>query len=194
MIMTEQKLAIAIKNVGRRLSAFRDSVQEVLVSCAYQAMMGNPNFANDLLAAIVEGERSAAHIEGITRWAETYAPLIYRHGKFLINKVALKKISVADEEAFAPYELEMRRHRWWEMAEKQRPPSIFDPLTFVPSGFEKIAKKLNSEGFPELSAEVAALGKLLYSTNVWKGLAAPAEAPTAEAPTAEAPRRLRKAA
>ena len=186
-IMTETKLTAAIKTVGRSLATWRESVQEILVSVAYQAMRGNSNHANNLLGALMDGGKSAAHIQGITRWLETFAPLIVREGLFKINKGALKNISVASEEDFAKqYEPAMREVSWWLMGEKQRPESIFDAGTFVPNRLAAVAKKLNSEGYPELGAEVSALLKMLYSTNAWKkATAVPAAAPKPATPAGE---------
>lgn len=182
-IMTETKLASAIKAVGTSLAKWREEVQEVLISVAYQAMRGNPNYANNLLGALMDGGKSAAHIEGITRWLETFAPLLVRDGAFKINKGALKSISVANEEDFAKqYEPSMREVSWWLMAEKQRPESIFDAGTFVPNRMAGIAKKLNAEGYPELSVEITAMLKMLYATKAWKKATSPAE-PVAPAAT-----------
>ena len=181
-IMTETKLTAAIKSVGSSLAKWRESVQEVLVSVAYQAMRGNPNYANNLLGALMDGGKSAAHIQGITRWLETFAPLIVREGLFKINKVALKSISVTNEDDFAKqYEPSMREVSWWLTAEKQRPESIFDAGTFVPNRIAGITKKLSTEGYPELGAEITAMLKMLYSTSAWKKATAAPVAPTSDA-------------
>ncbi len=178
-IMTENKLTAAIKSVGTSLAKWRESVQEVLVSVAYQAMRGNPNYANSLLGTLMDGGKSAAHVQGITRWLETFAPLIVREGLFKINKAALKNINVANEDDFTKqYEPAMREVLWWLMAEKQRPESIFDAGTFVPNRIAGVAKKLIAEGYPELGAEITAMLKSLYSTNAWKmATAVPAATP-----------------
>lgn len=175
-IMTETNLARAIKSVGKSLSSWREDVQEVLISVAYQAMRGNPNYANNLLGAIMDNGKSAACIQGITRWLETFAPLIVRSEVFKINKGALKALTVANEADFAQYEEAMRRNPWWLMAEKQKPESIFDVGGFIPNRMAGVAKKLNSEGYPELAAEITALLKTLYSTNAWKKATAIPEA------------------
>lgn len=185
MVLTEQKLAQAIKNIGRTVHVFRERVQAVLPSIAYQAMRGNPNWANDLLLSIGEEGKSAAHLEGIVRWCETFAPLRFKDGKFLINKATAKQFAVNCEEDFAPYEAEMAEAKWWLLSAKQRPPSLFDAGTFIPAQFAGMAKKLNSNGFPELAAEVSGLLQMLYHTNVWKAaVVAKYEEPAAEEPAA----------
>ena len=90
-------LSSRIQNVRKTKEAFRDDVQEILVSCAYQAAMGNPNYANELLDAV----RDTVHIKGLTLWMETYAPLVVRQDKFQINKGMAKTMHVTSEADFA---------------------------------------------------------------------------------------------
>lgn len=166
--MTETKLASAIESIGKSLATWRDEVQEVLVSCAYQACRGNDYHANKLLSVISDGKNSAVNISGVTRWLETYAPLVIKNGVFVINKGARKSMSVESEADFAQFETEMRNISWWLIGKSQAAESIYDVSEATISGIERIAKKQESEGFSALAAETRALLKALRATNAWK--------------------------
>ena len=170
-IIKASALKTAIANVRKNKEAFRAEVQEVLVSVAYQACLGNANWANEILDAV----RDTASIKGITRWLETYAPLVVRKGAFAINKGARKSMGVTDEASFTEYEVEMRKVGWWEMAAPQKATSIFAPDEYIDGAFERMAKKLNDEGQPDLAAAVQSLVSELYSSEAWKKLNAEAK-------------------
>lgn len=163
-IIASGVLSSRIQGVRKSKEAFREDVQDVLVSCAYQAALGNPNYANELLEAV----RDTVHIKGLTMWLETYAPLVVRKDQFVINKGMAKTMHVSDEASFAEYEREMRKVKWWEMSAPQKAASVFDAGEYVEDAFSRMAKKLNAEGNPDLAREVAALVKGLYSTDAWK--------------------------
>lgn len=157
-------LSSRIKSVGKTKEAFRDDIQEILVSCAFQAAMGNPNFANELLNEV----RDTVHIKGLTLWLETFAPLVVRKEAFSINKGMAKTMHVTDEASFAPYEAEMRKVKWWEMAAPQRATSVFDPAEYSVAGLERMAKKLNDNGQPDLANVVLGFVKELSVSAPYK--------------------------
>lgn len=163
-IIKAPALKKAIANVKKAKEKFRAEVQEVLVSVAYQACLGNANWANEILDAV----RDTANIKGITMWLETYAPLIVSKGEFAINKGARKSMGVTDEASFTEYEVEMRKVGWWEMAAPQKATSIFAPDEYIEKAIERMAKKLNDEGQPDLAAAIQALMPELYSSDAWK--------------------------
>ena len=163
-IIKASALKTAIANVRETKAAFRAEVQEVLVAVAYQACLGNANWANEILDAV----RDAANVKGITMWLETFAPLIVRKGEFAINKGARKSMGVTDEASFAEYEAEMRKVGWWEVAAPQKATSIFAPDEYIDGAFERTAKKLNAEGRPDLANAILALLPALYSSEAWK--------------------------
>lgn len=163
-IIKASALKTAIANVRKNKEAFRAEVQEVLVAVAYQACLGNANWANEILDAV----RDTANIKGITMWLETYAPLIVSKGEFAINKGARKSMGVTDEAGFTEYEVEMRKVGWWEMAAPQKATSIFAPDEYIEKAIERMAKKLNDEGQPDLAAAIQALMPELYSSGAWK--------------------------
>lgn len=159
-------LSNRIANIRKSKEAFRADVQEVLVSVAYQACHGNANPANELLEAV----RDTVNIKGITLWLETFAPLIVRKDAFAINKGMAKTMSVASEADFAPYEVEMRKVNWWELAPAQKATSMFEADSYIEEAIARMAKKLNAEGKPDLARAVEGLLPSLYSTDAWKAM------------------------
>lgn len=153
-----------IATVKKSKDALRADIQEVLVSVAYQAAMGNPNYANDLLDAV----RDTVNIKGVTMWLETYAPLVVRQDAFIINKGMAKTMHVTCEADFAEYEAEMRKVNWWDMAPAQKAVSMFAADEYIENAFERMAKKLNAEGDPDLAAALRAMLPELYSTEAWR--------------------------
>lgn len=163
-LIAKSVLSSRIAAVRKSKEAFRADVQEILVSVAYQACLGNANWANEILDAV----RDTVNIKGVTMWLETYAPLIVSKGDFAINKGARKSMGVTNEASFAEYEAEMRKVGWWEMAAPQKATSIFAPDEYIEKAIERMAKKLNDEGQPDLAAAIQALMPELYSSAAWK--------------------------
>lgn len=163
-IIAKTVLSARIASIRKAKEAFRADVQEVLVSVAYQACLGNANWANELL----EAARDTINIKPLTRWLEAFAPLVVRNDAFAINKGARKAMGVENEADFAEYEAEMRKVNWWEMTPPQKATSIFAPDEYIDGAFERTAKKLNAEGHPDLANAVLALLPALYSSGAWK--------------------------
>ena len=165
-LIAKAVLSSRIETVRKSKAALRADIQEVLVSVAYQAALGNPNYANDLLEAV----RDAVNIKGVTMWLETFAPLVVRQDKFVINKGMAKTMHVTCEADFAEYEREMRKVNWWEMAPAQKAESMFAADDYIEHAIERMAKKLNAEGKPDLAAAIKGLLPELYSTEAWKAM------------------------
>lgn len=163
-IIAKAVLSARIAGLRKAKEALRADVQEVLVSVAYQACLGNANWANELL----EAARDTINIKPLTMWLETFAPLVVRQDKFAINKGARKAMGVENEIDFAEYEAEMRKANWWEMTPPQKATSIFAPDEYIEKAIERMAKKLNDEGQPDLAAAIQALMPELYSSEAWK--------------------------
>lgn len=157
-------LSSRISSIKRSKEAFREDVQDVLVSVAYQAAMGNPNYANELLEAV----RDTVHIKGLTLWLETFAPLVVRKDAFAINKGMAKTMHISNEADFAPYEAEMRKVKWWEMAAPQKAKSVFDAVDYSVESLERAAKKLNDNGSPDLANVMRAFIKELQVSDAYK--------------------------
>lgn len=176
-IIAKTVLSARIAGLRKAKEAFREDVQEVLVSVAYQACLGNANWANELLESV----RDSVNIKPLTMWLETYAPLIVRKGAFAINKGARKSMGVTDEASFTEYEVEMRKVGWWEMAAPQKATSIFAPDEYIDGAFERLAKHLNKEGCPDLANAIKALLPELYSSDAWRKMREDKDATVGEA-------------
>ena len=163
-IIAKSVLSSRIANIRKAKEAFREDVQEVLVSVAYQACLGNANWANELLDVV----RDTINIKPLTMWLETFAPLVVRNDAFAINKGMAKTMHVQCEADFTQYEVEMRKSKWWEMAAPQKATSIFAPDEYIEKAIERMAKKLNDEGQPDLAAAIQALMPELYSSDAWR--------------------------
>lgn len=163
-VLNESALKKAIANVKKTKEKFRADVQEVLVAVAYQACLGNPNWANELIDAL----RDTVNLKPATMWLETFAPLMIRKDRFEINKGAAKSMNVKGEADFAEYEAEMRKTNWWEMVAPAKATSIFAPDKYIDGAFERMVKNLNKEGCPDLAKAIEALLPELYSSDAWK--------------------------
>lgn len=139
-VMSSKQLSTTIKTIKRSREKFQVAVQEALISCAFYAMKdGNVEPFNQLLDAV----GNATRIKGLTMWAETFAPVIVRDGKFNLNKTAKKSIAVTSEADFAEFEVDMRAGpAWYEIAGEQKVESIFD----APDYLERVIKHLRKHG------------------------------------------------
>lgn len=150
-VMTSKQLSTTIKAIKRGREKLQHAIQEALVSASFYAMKdGNVEPFNQLLDAV----GNATRIKGLTMWAETFAPVIVRDGKFTLNKTAKKEISVETADDFAQFESEMRAGpTWYEIAGEQKAESIFDPSPYL----GKVADKLEKKGFADLAKQLRAV-------------------------------------
>lgn len=163
-IIAKSVLSARIAGLRKAKEALRADVQEVLVSVAYQACLGNANWANELLESV----RDTINVKPLTMWLETFAPLVVRNDAFAINKGMAKTMHVQCEADFTQYEVEMRKSNWWEMAAPQKATSIFAPDEYIDGAFERVVKNLNKEGCPDLANAIKALLPELYSSDAWR--------------------------
>ena len=163
-IIAKAVLSARIAGLRKAKEALRADVQEVLIAVAYQACVGNANWANELLESI----RDTINIKPLTMWLETFAPLVVRNDAFAINKGMAKTMHVQCEADFTQYEVEMRKSNWWEMAAPQKATSIFAPDEYIDGAFERMVKNLNKEGCPDLANAIKALLPELYSSDAWR--------------------------
>ena len=163
-IIAKSVLSSRIANIRKAKEAFREDVQEVLVSVAYQACLGNANWANELLDVV----RDTINIKPLTMWLETFAPLVVRNDAFAINKGMAKTMHVQCEADFTQYEVEMRKSKWWEMVAPSKATSMFAADAYIETAFARTAKNLNKEGYPDLAKAIEALLPELYSTDAWR--------------------------
>jgi hypothetical protein len=164
-IMTSVKLAAQIKSIGSNTTKLREQVQEALVSCAYYAAKdGDVGPFNRLLDAT----NGAVRLKGITMWGELIAQVVrIKDEKFILNKKVRNEMNVTDEASFAPFEAEMRKVAWWEVAGKEKIQSVFDPVTYLGS----VTEKLKKEGFADMAAAIADLTEAAKKNDALKTLA-----------------------
>jgi len=155
-IMTKVQLQTAIKSINTGRIGLQGNIQEALINCAFYAMRdANAASFEQLLTAV----GNAMHIKSITMWAEVYAPVLVRDGKFKINATAMKLMRVTNESDFEPFEREMRKMNWYEIAGKQPVKSIFETSAYLKSVIAHLVKKGASSDVIDIikGAEVIAL-------------------------------------
>ena len=159
-VMNSKELKASIKSIGTNAAKLREAIQEALVSCAYYSMKdGNTEAFNQLLQAV----GSATRIKGLTAWAEQFAPVLIKEGRFTLNKTAMKNIVVTNEEDFAEYEAEMRQVNWWETVQPEKAESIFDVTKYL----DRVMKHLAENGAIELKGCIeAAVAKFNHDKQV----------------------------
>jgi hypothetical protein len=144
-MLTIKQLSANIRKISKSAEKFATDVQEALIVCAYYAMKdGNTTPLNDLMDAVGDGTR----LKGFTAWAELFAPVRIKEGRFVLNKGAAKDIHVTCPEDFAEFEAEMRTVRWDKIVEKEPVESIWD----ASKALDKFYKRLEQHGDIELAA------------------------------------------
>ena len=147
-ILTSSKLDKAINDISKHSKAFRNMLQEVLISCAYYAFKeGSTTEFNRAIDAAGNG----VHVKAITRWIELVSGIgrVYK-GSIVLNKAVRDAAGVMDEATFAPYEAKMREVNWWDTAGEQKQESVFDESRYL----NTVVKTLTAKGFAGLAAAV----------------------------------------
>ena len=179
-IMTMQNLNRSIRKLGTHAVAFRQMVQESLVSAAFFAFRdGNVTPFNQIILAVGNG----THIKGITMWVEIAAGIgRVKDGAIVLNKKVRDQSGVIDEATFAEFEAEMCKINWWEVAGKQHAESVFDEGVYM----KRVIKKLTDKGYSDLAETIkqAELGWLVKksvsdSIAIAKAVETPADQPKA---------------
>jgi hypothetical protein len=147
-MLSPKQLSTEIRGIKTSAVAFREKVQSALIACAFYAFKdGNVTPFNDLIAAAGNG----THIRGITMWIELCAGIgRVKEEKIVLNTKVRNQSGVISEESFAPFEQEMSKVKWYEIAGKQRQESVFDEGAYI----ERVAKKLTKEGYPDLAEAI----------------------------------------
>lgn len=150
-VLSKSQFTRAVKSIASKRETLQSDIQEALITATYYAMKdGNAEPFNQICDAV----GNAVYLKGITLWSETYAPVIIKEGRFVLNKSAAKEHSVLNEEDFAPIESEIRQGvTWYDIAPRQKAVSMFEPSSYL----GRVASKFEKEGFPELATEVKRL-------------------------------------
>lgn len=132
--------------------AFRESVQQALVAATYLCLKhsgGTTPFQQ-----ILDAVGTTAHRQGITKWAETFAPVQLLNNKIVLNKSAYKLMdkdsAISDFAAFIE-ESGMMETYWDEIAkDENKTVSVFNLDTTL----ENFLKKLDKNGLPGLAIAI----------------------------------------
>lgn len=152
--MDNKQFAGKIKSITASTSKMREDVQSALVAATYLCLKysgGTTPFQQ-----ILDAVGTAAHRQGITEWAETFAPVILREGKLVLNKTAYKELdvelAVLDFDKFIA-ESGMDQVKWYEIAkEKNSVESVWN----YGGACDSLFKKLEKAGMSDLAKEMRA--------------------------------------
>lgn len=111
------KLNRDIKSLGTKTKKWRDDVQLILIRCAAYAFQGNAEPMTSVVAQL-EG----ADVAAVIKWAEMYAPVLWRASDDGIKRFGINKSF--EGEFDAAY---LMGTAWWVSAKKpQQVSSIYD--------------------------------------------------------------------
>lgn len=152
--MDNKQFAGKITSIKATTGKMRDLVQEALVAATYLCLKNSGGTTP--FQQILDAVGTAAHRQGIVRWAETFAPVMLREDKLVLNKTAYtdmdKETILADFDAFIA-ESGMADVKWYEIAKSANTSvSVFD----LDKTLDNFCKKLEKN---ELSGLAAALRK-----------------------------------
>lgn len=152
--MDNKKFAGKIKSIAASTSKMREDVQDALIAATYLCLKNSGGTTP--FQQILDAVGTAAHRQGITEWAETFAPVILREGKLVLNKTAYKELdvelAVMDFDKFIA-ESGMDQVKWYEIAkEKNATESVWN----FGGACDSLFKKLEKNGMPELAKEMRA--------------------------------------
>lgn len=152
--MDNKKFAGKIKSIAASTSKMREDVQDALIAATYLCLKNSGGTTP--FQQILDAVGTAAHRQGITEWAETFAPVILREGKLVLNKTAYKELdvelAVMDFDKFIA-ESGMNEVKWYEIAkDKNTTESVWN----FGGACDSLFKKLEKAGMNELSKELRA--------------------------------------
>lgn len=154
-ILTSEQFNRGLGKIARHSAIFNNMVQEMLISAAFYAFtQGSTTEFNRLISACGNG----VHVKGITMWIELIAGIGRVHnGEIVLNKKVRDMSGVVDYATFAPFEAEMRKVAWYEVAGEQKKESVFDEGAYM----KRVIQKLTKEGYAGL-AEAIQQAELQY--------------------------------
>lgn len=152
--MDNKQFAGKIKSIAASTSKMRDDVQSALIAATYLCLKNSGGTTP--FQQILDAVGTAAHRQGITEWAETFAPVILREGKLVLNKTAYKELdvelAVLDFDKFIA-ESGMDQVKWYDIAkEKNTVESVWN----FGGACDSLFKKLEKNGMPDLAKQLRA--------------------------------------
>lgn len=152
-VMNNAQFAGKIKTIKTSTVNLRDAVQDALVAATYLCLKNSGGTSP--FQQILDAVGGTAHRQGITQWAETYAPVVLKNDSLLLNKTIWKELDheaiTASEETFNEYvrETGMAEVKWYQIAVKKNTTvSVFNLDTTL----DNFLKKLEKNDLPGLAA------------------------------------------
>jgi hypothetical protein len=168
MFATTNKLFSGkLKAISAATGKMQDLVQDALIDAVYLTIKDH-NCAP--FTQLLEAVGTAAHRQGIVRWAETFAPVMIRDESFKLNATAYKEMDkdaiLADFDGFIA-ESGMADVKWYEIAKKE---NTVVSIWNAGDALDRYCKKLEDGGVSELARMLRAT----YDAYVAKAALAPA--------------------
>jgi len=137
-ILTEKQLASKIAGIGKSSKAFREAVQEAVISAMFYVYKdNNAQPLNNLLSAVGNG----TNVRALTHYCTTFGPVYVKDEKFAVSKASTKEAGIISEELFAEKEAEMRKVAWYDFnKENNKPQNVWDTATRLDSFLSKLDK------------------------------------------------------
>ena len=148
--MDNKQFANKITSIKATTGKMRELVQEALIGATYLCLKNSGGTTP--FQQILDAVGTAAHRQGIVSWSETFAPVMLREEKLVLNKTAYSDMDkdgiLADFDAFIA-ESGMAEVRWYEIAkEKNTSVSVFD----LDKTLDNFCKKLEKNNLAGLAA------------------------------------------
>ena len=152
--LTSQQFAGKIKTISTTRAKFSEDVHQALIAAVYLCLKnsGGTTPFEQIRAAV----GTTAHRQGVVQWMETFAPVMLRDDKVVLNKTAYKGLDLdailADFDAYV-ISSGMDLTKWDEIAkEKNTEESVWN----YGGAVESLCKKLEKNGQSGLAVEMRA--------------------------------------
>lgn len=151
-VLTSQQFAGKIKSISSTRAKFSEDVHQALIGAVYLCLKNSGGTTP--FQQIRDAVGTTAHRQGIIQWVETYAPVMLRDDKIVLNKTAYSGLDrdaiLADFDAYVE-ESGMNDVKWDSIAkEKNTEESIWN----YGGAVESLCKKLEKNGQIELAVEM----------------------------------------
>lgn len=154
MQITQKDFTKLVEKIKGSRGAFRGAVQQALVAATYLCIHNSGTTTP--FQQILDAAGNTAHRKGITKWAETFAPVAMEKNKVILNKSAYKLLDLElIQKDFSAYvaETEMATTMWDEIAANEnKTESIFN----LDTSFGNFIKKLEKNGLGDLAMTLQA--------------------------------------
>ena len=150
--MDNKQFSGKITSIKATTGKMQALVQEALIAATYLCLKNSGGTTP--FQQILDAVGTAAHRQGIVSWAETFAPVMLREEKLVLNKTAYSEMDkegiLADFDGFIA-ESGMAEVKWYEIAkDKNTSVSVFD----LDKTLDNFCKKLEKNAMPGLAAAI----------------------------------------